>query len=192
MKKTMKTLNSYLIVMVLTGFVLSQSAEAQTRKRWSPQAKDATIGGVAGGAAGAIINKRNRVVGGIIGGVVGGVASYAIGNNKDNKNKAAARLAAAQAETARERERADAAERDRVAALAAATPPHGFGVARPAQVTVARKPAAATPAATTPAAPAPAAVASSSYVLNAAFLPNPSYGDPETPYASSQYRRKSW
>ncbi|GAB4041036.1 glycine zipper domain-containing protein [Spirosoma jeollabukense] len=187
----MKTLNSYLVVMILTGFVLSQSAEAQDRKRWSPQAKDATIGGVAGGAAGAIINKRNRVVGGLIGGVVGGAAGYAIGKNKDNKNKAAARLAAAQAETARERERADAAERDRVAALAAATPPHGFGVARPAQVTVARKPVAA-PAQATPAAPAPAAIASSSYVLNEAFLPNPSYGDPETPYASSQYRRKSW
>lgn len=181
----MKTLNSFLLVLILTGFVLSQSAEAQDRKRWSPQAKNATIGGVAGGAAGAIINKRNRVVGGLIGGVVGGAAGYAIGKNKDNKNKAAARLAAAQAETARERDRADAAERDRVAALAAATPPHGFGVARPAQVTIAPKPA------TVPVRE-PAGVASSSYVLNAAFLPNPTYGDQETPYASSQYRRKSW
>ncbi|MGZ3974400.1 MAG: glycine zipper family protein [Flavisolibacter sp.] len=58
-----------------------------TRKRgWSSAAKGAVIGGVAGAAGGAIINKKNRALGGIVGGVLGAGAGYGIGRGIDKKN----------------------------------------------------------------------------------------------------------
>jgi len=137
----------------------------------SPQARGAVIGTVAGGAAGAVINKRNRVVGGVIGGVLGGATGYAIGKHKDNKNKAAARAAAERA----------AAERAALARAEAAQKPY---------------PATAPNASVNAAAKAPiysAVAAPAAYVTtNTIFLRNESYGDPTAPYASSEYRRKSW
>jgi uncharacterized membrane protein YeaQ/YmgE (transglycosylase-associated protein family) len=44
------------------------------------------IGGVAGAAGGAIINKQNRVVGAVIGGVVGAAGGYGIGRQMDKKD----------------------------------------------------------------------------------------------------------
>ncbi len=178
----MKTIQISAVLVLLTILTLAQSVQAQNRRRWSPQAKGTAIGAGVGGAAGAIINKRNRLVGGLIGGAVGGAAGYAIGKHKDNKNKQeAARVAAANraAEEQRSREAAAnaAAERERIAARE--KPKHGLGVASTVPVAVA-------------AAAAPMALASSTEVISASFLPNPAYGQPNTPYASSQYLRRSW
>ncbi|GAB2565336.1 YMGG-like glycine zipper-containing protein [Spirosoma areae] len=188
----MKTIHSFVMLLTLSALIVALSVDAQAQKRWKPQTKGAVIGGAAGGAAGAIINKRNRVVGGLIGAAAGAGAGYAIGKGKDNRNKAAARVAAAEAETARAREAAQRAEQERDEAVAkeavvkaTAAPKHGFGVAaRPAQVATTAR--AAVPE------PAPLNVMSSTYALTAAFLPNSSFGDPNSPYASSEYRRKSW
>ncbi|OIN60506.1 glycine zipper domain-containing protein [Arsenicibacter rosenii] len=165
----MKTIRNLFILTLALVLTFDVSSFAQRRK-WSPQARGTVIGAAAGGAAGAIINKRNRVVGGVIGGVVGGAAGYAIGKHQDNKNKARARAAAERA----------AAER---AALARAE--------------AAKKPLPVTPAnaAVNAAAQAPvySAVASpAAYVNTAVYLPNNSVGDQSAPYASSEFRRKSW
>jgi hypothetical protein len=44
------------------------------------------IGGVAGAAGGAIINKKNRAAGAVIGGVVGAGTGAVIGNEMDKKD----------------------------------------------------------------------------------------------------------
>nr|WP_293842004.1 glycine zipper domain-containing protein [uncultured Arsenicibacter sp.] len=170
----MKTIRNLFILTLALVLTVDVSSFAQRRK-WSPQARGTVIGAAAGGAAGAIINKRNRVVGGVIGGVVGGAAGYAIGKHQDNKNKARARAAA-------ERAAAERAATER-AALAKAE--------------AAKKPLPATPAnaAVNAAAQAPvySAVASpAAYVNTAVYLPNNTVGDQSAPYGSSEYRRKSW
>lgn len=55
------------------------------KKGWSAAAKDATIGGAAGAAAGAILDKNNRWVGGAIGAAIGSGAGYLIGRARDRK-----------------------------------------------------------------------------------------------------------
>ena len=63
------------------------STGTSTRKKgWSSAAKGAVIGGVAGAAGGAIINKRNRAAGAVIGGVVGAAGGYGIGRGIDKRN----------------------------------------------------------------------------------------------------------
>lgn len=190
---------------LLVALTFCQSAQAQ--RRWSPQAKDATIGAGIGGAAGAIINKRNRVVGGVIGGVLGGATGYAIGKHKDNVNKEAARVAAA-----REAERQAAAEREAVAerkaaaereARATATAEANIRKPKPAETQAAAKPvetqtAVLSAAPTTPVVAPTAPVmtystaVSLSPELHTYYLPNLSFGDASTPYGQSKYRRKSW
>lgn len=64
----------------------SGSGTAYRKKGWSSAAKGAVIGGVAGAAGGAIINKRNRAVGGIVGGIIGAAGGYGIGRGIDKKN----------------------------------------------------------------------------------------------------------
>ena len=59
---------------------------AQRKKGWSSAAKGAVIGGVAGAAGGAVINKRNRAAGAVIGGILGAGVGYGIGRSKDVKN----------------------------------------------------------------------------------------------------------
>ena len=56
------------------------------KKGWSSAAKGAVIGGVAGAAGGAVINKKNRGAGAVIGGVVGAAGGYGIGRTIDKKN----------------------------------------------------------------------------------------------------------
>ncbi len=56
------------------------------KKGWSSAAKGAVIGGVAGAAGGAVINKKNRAAGAVIGGVVGAAGGYGIGRTIDKKN----------------------------------------------------------------------------------------------------------
>ena len=172
------------LVMMLTA-VFSVKSQAQNGK-WSPQAKGAVIGGLGGAAAGAIINKRNRVVGGAVGGVAGAGVGYARGKHTDNKRKKAAAAAAAQqvaanraaearAERAALARRVDAAERK--ADLAAQTQKqqqqypvvaNGFAANTPMMLTAANGPVAA------------------------GYLPNESYGDRNKAYSTSEVRRKSW
>jgi hypothetical protein len=65
----------------------SESSNAAKSKRGiSKAAKGAIIGGVAGAAGGAIINKKNRGVGAVIGGVLGAGAGYGIGRGMDKKD----------------------------------------------------------------------------------------------------------
>ena len=162
-----------LLVLLSTVFG-STKAQAQ----WSPQAKGAVIGGLGGAAAGAIINKRNRAVGGIVGGVAGGAIGYGVGKHIDNKRKQRA---------------AAAAERQAVAAREA-NYRRELALARNRQTTTRTTQTALVPAngltasnamvggmqpTTTPAA-------------NNTYLPNESYGDASKPYGTSEYRRKSW
>ena len=165
-----------LIVLLSTVF---GSAPAQAQ--WSPQAKGAVIGGLGGAAAGALINKRNRVVGGVVGGVAGGAIGYGVGKHIDNKRKQRA---------------AAAAERQAVAAREA-NYRRELALARNRQTTTNTR--------TTQTALVPANGLTSSNAMvggmqpavmpaasNAAYLPNDSYGDASKPYSSDQVRRKSW
>ncbi|TCZ64778.1 glycine zipper domain-containing protein [Flaviaesturariibacter aridisoli] len=69
-----------------TGTSGGTATATPKRKGISGTAKGAIIGGVAGAAGGAIINKKNRAVGAIVGGVVGAGAGALIGNKLDKKN----------------------------------------------------------------------------------------------------------
>lgn len=64
----------------------SQTAKVEEKKGWSKAAKGAVIGGVAGAAGGAIINKKNRVVGAVVGGVLGAAGGYGVGRTMDKKD----------------------------------------------------------------------------------------------------------
>ena len=165
-----------LIVLLSTVF---GSAPAQAQ--WSPQAKGAVIGGLGGAAAGALINKRNRVVGGVVGGVAGGAIGYGVGKHIDNKRK----------------QRAAAAAERRAVAVREANYRRELALARNRQTTTNTR--------TTQTALVPANGLTSSNAMvggmqpavmpaasNAAYLPNDSYGDASKPYSSDQVRRKSW
>ena len=195
------------IVSGASGYAVGSKA----KRGWSPQATGAAIGTGAGAAVGAVINKRNRVVGGVIGGVVGGAAGYAIGKNKDNKNKAeAARVAAAQKAAAEKAaadravaEKADAdraaakqAEQDRIAQQAAPAKtepvaqrnqsiPTKNTTVRPGVSVAVTEGMQGVSLAESPEKPV-------AYVLKSGFLINDTYGDPLSPYPTSEYRRKSW
>jgi len=70
-----------------SGSTASTSSGTATRKKgWSSAAKGAVIGGVAGAAGGAVVNKKNRAAGAVIGGVVGAAGGYGIGRSIDKKN----------------------------------------------------------------------------------------------------------
>ena len=64
----------------------SSGTTVYRKKGWSSAAKGAVIGGVAGAAGGAIINKRNRAVGGVVGGILGAGVGYGIGRGIDKRN----------------------------------------------------------------------------------------------------------
>lgn len=172
-----------LLLAFVMFFTTILSGYAQDRKI-SSSAKGAVIGGLGGAAAGALINKKNRVVGGAVGGVAGGGLGYAIGRNADNKRRAeAARVAAARR-----------AEANRAAAYRAGVA-RGNAVAR-ANANANSNAMAATAAAA--AAPsmmnslAPAASGPSAFASSTGYLPNESYGSRDAAYPSSEVRRKSW
>ncbi|GAB3577901.1 hypothetical protein [Hymenobacter daeguensis] len=154
--------------------LLSTVFGASTAKaQWSPQAKGAVIGGLGGAAAGAIINKRNRAVGGVVGGVAGGAIGYGVGKHIDNKRKQRAAAAAAAArEAAYRRELAQARKQQATVVTKTQT------VTTPANALTASAISAYD-------APMPAPASS-------AFLANPHYGDASKPYSTEEYRRKSW
>lgn len=171
----MKITRWVFVLACLVGLLGHGAAQAQERRGWSPQAKGAVIGGLGGAAAGAIINKRNRAAGGVVGGVAGGALGYVIGKNRDNKNKAAARLAAANAASARR----EAALRAELARSRKANAERREGEAPlPAAEATAFAPGAAMPAVV--------ATPSGTYLVNKAPA------DASAPYASSEYRRRSW
>ncbi|GAB3204615.1 hypothetical protein K0O23_13905 [Pontibacter aydingkolensis] len=171
----MKKISLVLSLTFLMFIVMSSSSQAQERKKWSPQAKGAVIGAATGGAAGAIIHKRNRVVGGVVGGVVGAGAGYGVGKIIDNKQKKKEAEAAA--------ERIAVIERSNDYKVASST-----RSSAPARKT--RK------AAVTPAAPEPATMAyaenNENVFFTSGYVLNPHYGDPSKPYYTSEYRVKSW
>ncbi len=158
------------------GAVAGNQMGRRQRRRWSPQAKGAVIGTGVGAAAGAIINKRNRVVGGIIGGVIGGAGGYAVGKHIDNRNKKRVAQEAARAEA----ERVAAAER------AKANEPD-FQGSSPALLPVKHLKTASL-VAYQPAPKSVSGLAESPF----GYLPNPSYGDMNAPYPTTEYRQKSW
>jgi len=183
----MKKLSYFLSLVFIVSLFLTQNVQAQEKKRWSPQAKGTVIGTGAGAAAGAIINKRNRVAGGVVGGVVGGATGYAIGKRKDNKNKEAARVAAANQAAAEraaaERTAANRAEENRVATT---------NKTAPAKTVANNKPATVAYNSFSNSQPNGLINNSLPKLANAAYLPNPSYGDRSKPYSEFEYRRKSW
>lgn len=182
----MKKLSYISALIMLLTVTFSNTVQAQEKKRWSPQAKGAVIGGVGGAAAGAIINKRNRAVGGVVGGAAGAGVGYAIGKRTDNRRKEAARVAAAN-QAAANRAAADRAERATLARRAEAAEQKAAVAAKPQQQypMMANGFAATAPMLLVDTDGAPTA-------SDAAYLPNDSYGNRNTPYPSSEVRRKSW
>ncbi|MGY2133531.1 YMGG-like glycine zipper-containing protein [Hymenobacter sp. HD11105] len=182
----MKKLSYITALVLLLTLTFGSVAQAQTKKPWSPQAKGAVIGGVGGAAAGAIINKRNRAVGGVVGGAAGAGVGYAIGKRTDNKRKEAARVAAAN-QAAANRAAADRAERATLARRVEAAEKKASVAAKaqPQYPMMANGFATTAPLMLVGADGAPTA-------SNAAYLPNESYGERNTPYPSSEVRRKSW
>ncbi len=65
---------------------VSQYPAKTAKKGWSRKAKGAAIGGGGGAILGAVINKKNRVIGGAIGGALGAGIGYVIGNELDKKH----------------------------------------------------------------------------------------------------------
>lgn len=200
----MRTIHTAISLIILLSLVFTNSVQAQEKRRWSPQAKGTAIGVGVGGAAGAIINKRNRVVGGLIGGAAGGAAGYGLGKGIDNRRKTDARIAAVEREAAENRREAAEAWREaqlaRQEAAAAADRPVP-AVNRPM---IAHRKAKAAPAAVGAVASTGfgAALAATAFsaqtvsapdvVSNSLFLINPSYGNQATAYPTSEVRRKSW
>ena len=178
----------FTLIVLLASLLGAPAAQAQERRGWSPQAKGAVIGGGSGAILGAIINKRNRAVGGIVGGVAGAGVGYAIGKHTDNKRKERARIAAAnRAEAIREANYRTALRRsedrrldDRRETLVST---RTQTTVVPANSLVAPAPGAPQPAMNTSATPA---------ASNAAYLPNETYGDATKPYGATEVRHKSW
>jgi len=181
---------SWLFLIPVLLFSLLSGHQAQAQRRWSPQGKGAAIGGAAGILGGALINKRNRAVGGLIGGAAGAGIGYGVGKHIDNKRKKAAALAAERAAAnqriaaanarAASAERAAAEERRLAAARSTARP--ALGVATVATAAGAGALAAQAFAPSTP----------PSTVIAAGYLPNTQYGQAGTAYAASPVLRKSW
>jgi YMGG-like Gly-zipper len=67
-----------------TGEV-ANAPEVKKKKGWSDAAKGATIGGVGGAVAGAVISK-NKGKGAVIGGVIGAAGGYILGRKADKKS----------------------------------------------------------------------------------------------------------
>ena len=161
-------------LLLATVLVSTFTAQAQ---RFSPQAKGAVIGGGSGAILGAVINKRNRAVGGVIGGVVGAGAGYAVGKHIDNRRKQ--RAAAA---TEAQREAAYRAEANRRALASRTT----------TRETIVRSYGPAAAVGTTALVASAAAANANAPVTEAGYLPNQAPADPANPYGRTAYRQRSW
>ncbi|RYU81589.1 glycine zipper domain-containing protein [Hymenobacter persicinus] len=179
----MKKFSWILALVMMVTAVFSNQTQAQNGK-WSPQAKGAVIGALGGGAAGALINKRNRVVGGAVGGVAGAGVGYAIGKHTDNKRKQAAAAAAAR-QAAANRAANERAERQALARRVDAAE-------RKAELAQAKQQQQYPAMASGFAASTPMMLTASNGPVASGYLPNESYGDRNSAYSTSEVRRKSW
>jgi hypothetical protein len=182
----MKKLSWILALVMIMTAVFNQQAQAQGK--WSPQAKGAVIGALGGGAAGALIHKRNRVVGGAVGGVAGAGVGYAIGKHTDNKRKQAAAAAAAR-QAAANRAAEDRAERAALARRVDAAERKAAVAQAKQQQTQQQYPAMASGFAATS---TPMMLTAANGPVAAGYLPNESYGNRNSAYSTSEVRRKSW
>jgi hypothetical protein len=180
----MKNLRIFFSLFLLAA-VLGSTFTAQAQRRFSPQAKGTLIGAGGGAILGAVINKRNRKVGGLIGGLAGAGAGYAVGKHIDNRQK---KRAAAIAAVERQEAYREAANRRAYLASRSAAPASRAAVAN-----------SYAPAATTAAVVAPAALTAASVIPGypamataSAYLPNQAPTDPSNPYAGTAYRQRSW
>lgn len=196
------------------AYAQDQVPATAPRTSWSPQARDATIGGAAGLLGGLLLNGRNRKVGGLIGGLAGAGAGYVLGQHQANQRKAAAAAAAQQA-AANEQAAAEAqaAATQQAAQQAAATQQpapaqavaatkaqaatartqaarHAAGRAQAARARAERQLAASQRAVSTQTQGKEPAVAD--LAVAAGFLPNPAFGQAGTAYPFSAVLRKSW
>lgn len=67
-----------------SGTANSGTTTSTRKKGWSKAAKGATIGGVGGAVAGAVITKSGK--GAVVGGVIGAAGGYILGRSKDKKD----------------------------------------------------------------------------------------------------------
>lgn len=171
---------SYIFSLVLIlSIALSSVVYAQTtteRKKWSPQAKGAVIGGATGAAAGAIIHKRNRVVGGAVGAVAGAGVGYGVGKIIDNKQKKKA---------AEEQQRMQ--ELNRVAAANNSSYNGGRSYASSGRTRTSAKKSTAKVTA-----PVEEVAAVQPAYMQMGWILNDGDGDPMVAYSDSEYKRKSW
>ena len=181
----MKTNQQFLVLALLVALFAGLTAQAQgvLQRKWNPQAKGTAMGAGVGGAAGAIINKRNRVVGAGIGMAAGAAAGYAIGKGIDNRRRRAAAAARA-------------AENREYAARTARVNQTNSGSGTSERVSARRvglKTAAAGGAYALTQNPLPAQTAPPSDPFTRdGYLLNTAYGDANSAYPNSEYRRKSW
>ncbi len=68
-----------------TGGEVVTTPQVKKKKGWSDAAKGATIGGVGGAVAGAVISKK-KGKGAVIGGVIGAAGGYILGRRADKKS----------------------------------------------------------------------------------------------------------
>ena len=179
----MRTNQRLIALALFAAFFLNSFAHAQDnqpllKRKWNPEARGVAIGAGVGGAAGAIIGKRNRMVGAGIGMAVGAAAGYGVGKVIDNRHKRAA--AAAQAAEQRE--------------YAARTAPayHTEGRSRPVAHHTASPAAVTTRSALVAPNVAEGEVPATPVLTKNGYLLNTAYGDPNSAYPNSEYRRKSW
>lgn len=181
----MKNLRVFLSLFLIAA-LLGNSSAAQAQRRVSPQAKGAIIGAGGGAILGAVINKRNRKVGGLIGGLAGAGAGYAVGKHIDNHQKKRAAAIAAL-----ERQEAYRAAANRRAYLASRT--SSASATRTTAVNSYAAPATAAALAGTTALAASSVMPGYPAMATAsAYLPNQAPSDPSNPYAGTTYRQRSW
>jgi hypothetical protein len=181
----MKNLRVFLSLFLIAA-ILGTTSAAQAQRRFSPQAKGAVIGAGGGAILGAVINKRNRKVGGLIGGLAGAGAGYAVGKHIDNRQKKRAAAIAAV-----ERQEAYRAAANRRAYMASRT--STASATRTTAVNSYAAPATAAALAGTTALAASSVMPGYPAMATAsAYLPNPNSDDPSNPYAGTTYRQRSW
>jgi hypothetical protein len=180
----MKNLRIFLSLFLLAAVLGSTLTAQAQQRRFSPQAKGTVIGAGGGAILGAVINKRNRKVGGLIGGLAGAGAGYAVGKHIDNRQK---KRAAAIAAVEREAAYREAANRRAYLASRPATAPRTAGVTSYAPAAATAAVAGTTALAAASVIPGYPAMATAS-----AYLPNQAPTDPSNPYAGTAYRQRSW
>jgi hypothetical protein len=187
----MKTNQQVTALALVMALFISSFVDAQdiTKRKWNPQAKGTAIGAGVGGVAGAIIHKRDRKVGAGVGLAAGAATGYVIGKTVDNRRKRAAAAARAAedrefaARTARNDDnrelRSGTSNRRQSAGVRAAAPIAAAAAVTAGGIAATRNSLLAPEPVTIP-------------LVRNGFLLNTSYGDPNTPYPTSEYRQKSW